>query len=136
MKVVIIVTIPINGNKDDVITPTSCPVFTTTNDNSPLAMAIPSPVRNAVMLLYFALINIPVTMNNFDTNDVRIKINAGRINDPMVEISIKIPTDIKKTAENKSLNGMVITLAREELFDSATNTPAKNAPVAVDNPNN
>lgn len=55
--------------------------------------------------------------------------------DPMLEISINIPTDTKNNAENKSLNGTVITLAREELFDSATKTPAKKATVAVDNPN-
>lgn len=136
INVVIIVTNPINGNKEELMTPKSCPVFVTTRDNSPLAIDIPRPVLNAVILLYFALINIPVTINNFDTKDTMIKINAGKINDVMLEISIKIPIDTKNTAENTSLNGIVITLAREELFDSATKTPAKKAPVAVDNPNN
>lgn len=64
MNVVIIVTIPTNGNKEDVTTPKSYPVFATTKDSSPFAMDMPSPVRNAVILLYLALINIPVTINN------------------------------------------------------------------------
>ena len=42
--------------------------------------------------------------------------------------------DIKNIATNISLNGVVITLATLALFDSATNTPAKKAPVATDKP--
>ena len=47
---------------------------------------------------------------------------------------MRAPIDIKNIAANISLNGVVITLATLALFDSATNTPAKNAPVATDNP--
>ncbi len=42
--------------------------------------------------------------------------------------------DIKNIAANISLNGVVITLATLALFDSATNTPARKAPVTTDKP--
>ena len=50
MKAVTIVTMPKIGNTDELIAPTSCPVLAITKDSSPLAEAIPNPVRNAVML--------------------------------------------------------------------------------------
>ena len=43
--------------------------------------------------------------------------------------------DIKNNAAKTSLRGIVTTFATAALFDSATSTPAKNAPVATDNPN-
>jgi hypothetical protein len=48
-------------------------------------------------------------------------------------ISINAPIDIKNIAAI-SLNGTVITLVIEELLDSATNTPARKAPVATNRP--
>jgi hypothetical protein len=42
--------------------------------------------------------------------------------------------DIKNKAENMSLKGIVITFATVALFDSATKTPAKNAPITTDKP--
>ncbi|MDQ5868789.1 MAG: hypothetical protein M3530_03570 [Thermoproteota archaeon] len=44
MSVVNIVITPNIGKLNEEITPPSCPVFTTTRDNSSLAVAIPSPV--------------------------------------------------------------------------------------------
>lgn len=48
------------------------------------------------------------------------------------DTSISAPIEIKKTAA--SLIGVVITLATLALLDSATKTPAKNAPVATESP--
>ena len=79
INVVIIATTPTKGNRKDVTIPESYPVFITTKDSSPLAIDIPNPVLNAVILLYFALIKIPVTINNLDTKDVITSINAGTI---------------------------------------------------------
>src|SRR5215469_2862888 len=50
MKAVTIVTMPKIGNTDELIAATSCPVLAITKDSSPLAEAIPNPVRNAVIL--------------------------------------------------------------------------------------
>jgi hypothetical protein len=134
IKVVTIVTTPTIGNTEDVIAPTSSPPLTTTRDSSPLADDIPRPVLNAIMPSYLALTKIVVIIKNFDTNEVRISTNAGTINDGSSDTFIKAPIDMKNMAANTSLNGMVMTLAMLALFDSATNTPAKKAPVATDKP--
>jgi hypothetical protein len=134
IKAVKIVTTPTIGNTEDVIAPTSRPPLTTTRDSSPLADDIPRPVLIAIMPSYLALTKIVVIIKNFDTNEVRISTNAGTINDGSSDTFIKAPIDMKNMAANTSLNGMVMTLAMLALFDSATNTPAKKAPVATDKP--
>jgi hypothetical protein len=59
---------------------------------------------------------------------------AGTIKIGINEISIKAPTEIKNMAPNISLRGIVTILATDALMDSATNTPARKAPVATDKP--
>ena len=49
-------------------------------------------------------------------------------------MSIKAPTDTKKIATNMSLIGLDKILETSDDFDSATQTPAKNAPIATDKP--
>jgi len=44
------------------------------------------------------------------------------------------PTEIKNIATNISLIGLESSFATSADFDSATSTPAKNAPIATDNP--
>lgn len=50
------------------------------------------------------------------------------------EISIRAPNEIKNTAPNIILRGIVTILATDALLDSATNTPARKAPIATDKP--
>ena len=99
-----------------------------------MAEAIPNPVLKAVTESYFALARITLTMKNFEANEVSIRISAGNMKKGTRLISISAPMDIKNIAANISLNGIVITFAIEELLDSATNTPARKAPVATDRP--
>lgn len=135
MKVVTIVTTPNIGKTDEVMAPTSWPALATTRDSSPLADAIPNPVLNAVIPSYpFALTNNAAIIRNFEAKDVKISNIAGKMSKGIREKSIRAPIDIKNIAANMSLNGIVITLATLALFDSATNTPAKNAPVATERP--
>ena len=75
-----------------------------------------------------------VIIKNFEANEVKRSIIAGAMNDGISDTSIKAPIEMKNIAANTSLNGMVMTLAMLALFDSATNTPAKKAPVATDKP--
>jgi hypothetical protein len=49
----------------------------TTRDNSPLAEAIPSPVRRDVILSYFALLSRVATITNLETKEVKISNIAG-----------------------------------------------------------
>ncbi len=77
---------------------------------------------------------IALTIRNFEENEATIRIKAGIIKNGISDISINAPIEIKKRAANTSRNGVVITLATGAVFDSATRTPAKNAPVATDNP--
>jgi hypothetical protein len=49
-------------------------------------------------------------------------------------ISISAPIDMKNSAANMSLSGVASTTETECIFDSATKTPAKNAPAATDIP--
>ena len=63
-----------------------------------------------------------------------MRIKAGTIKAGISDISISAPMEIKNKAANISLNGVVITLATDALLASAIRTPAKNAPVATDNP--
>ena len=67
-------------------------------------------------------------MSNFVVNDVNISIIAGIINIGIRDTLTNAPIDIKNKAENTSLRGIVITFATVALLDSATKTPAKNAP--------
>jgi hypothetical protein len=75
-----------------------------------------------------------VVIKSFEANEVRISINAGAMKDGISDTFIKAPIEMKNIAANTSLNGMVMTLAILALLDSATNTPAKKAPVATDKP--
>jgi hypothetical protein len=63
-----------------------------------------------------------------------MRIAAGTIKIGINEISIRAPIEIKNMAPNISLRGIVIILATDALLDSATNTPARKAPVATDKP--
>ena len=49
-------------------------------------------------------------------------------------MSIKAPTDTKKIATNISFIGLDRILETSADFDSATSTPARNAPIATDKP--
>jgi hypothetical protein len=49
-------------------------------------------------------------------------------------IFIKAPTDTKNSAANISLIGVASTFVTACTFDSAINTPAKNAPAATEMP--
>jgi hypothetical protein len=122
------------GNIAELAPATSWPVFATTNDNSPLAEAIPNPVLKAVTESYFALARMPLTIKNFEANEISRSTNAGSMKKGTRVIFISAPIDIKNIAANMSRNGTVITLAIGELLDSATNTPARKAPVATDRP--
>jgi hypothetical protein len=82
----------------------------------------------------FAFIRVTLTIRNFEANEVNISINAGSMKKGTRLISINAPIDIKNIAAKISLNGTVITLVIGELLDSATNTPARKAPVATDRP--
>jgi hypothetical protein len=59
---------------------------------------------------------------------------AGTIKIGINEIAIRAPTEIKNMAPNISLRGIVTILATDAFLDSATNTPARKAPVATDKP--
>ena len=138
MKVVTIVTSPNIGKIEEVMAPMSWPALATTKDSSPLADAIPNPVLNAVIPpppYRLALTNIALIIRNFDAKDVKTSNIAGIISKGIWDKSINAPIDIKNIAANISLSGIVRTLATLALFDSATNTPAKKAPVATDRPN-
>ena len=134
MNVVIIVTTPRIGSMYEEIAPTSWPPFPTISDISPRAEDKPSPVLTAVVLLYPALIKTGVTITILDAKDVMISIRAGIINMGIFDMSISAPTDTKNNAPNMSRRGTVITRAIAALFDSATSTPAKNAPMTGDSP--
>jgi hypothetical protein len=121
------------GNIAELAPATSWPTFATTKDNSPFAEAIPNPVLKAVTESCFAFIRITLTIRNFEANEVNISINADSMMKGTRLISINAPIDIKNIAAI-SLNGTVITLVIEELLDSATNTPARKAPVATNRP--
>ena len=72
-------------------------------------------------------------MRNFIANEDRSKIIDGMIT---IGIRATLIQRIKKNnAANTSLRGTVMTLAIEVVLDSATRTPAKNAPITPDNPN-
>jgi hypothetical protein len=107
----------------------------TTNDSSPFAEAIPSAVLKDVILSYFALLSRATTIKNLEAKEVKISSIAGIIKKGIKDTSINAPIEIKNIAANTSRIGVVITLATLALFDSATNTPAKKAPVATDRPN-
>jgi hypothetical protein len=133
INVVIKVTMPIMGKTDALIAPVPCPTCATTNDSSPLADDIASPVLRDVSLSYFEVIRRILTIRNFEANEIRININAGTMKKGIRDTSINAPIDIKNIAANISLNGTVITRDTCALLDSAINTPARNAPVATDN---
>lgn len=88
-----------------------------------------------MVLSYFALFKSVATIKNLDVNEVKINSTAGIMKIGINDTSINAPIEMKNTAANTSRIGVVITLATVALFDSATNTPAKNAPVATDRPN-
>jgi hypothetical protein len=70
-----------------------------------------------------------------DPKETTISIIAGIMKMGIKDISINAPIEIKNTAANTSRIGVVTTRAILALLDSATNTPAKKAPVATDRPN-
>lgn len=77
-----------------------------------------------------ALFKSVATIKNFDAKDAKISSIAGIKKIGINDTSIRAPIEIKNTEANRSLIGVVITLATFALFDSATSTPAKRAPVA------
>src|ERR671931_1338862 len=136
MNVVTIVTTPNIGRTVKVIAPTSWPPLPIINDISPLDADTASPVLNAVVTSIFDfMVSVTITIISFETKEVNISTIAGTIKNGMRDISISAPIDMKNKAENTSLNGIVTTLATAALFDSATNTPAKKAPMTTDRPN-
>ncbi len=56
------------------------------------------------------------------------------INSGIFDTSTRAPIDTKNNAANTSLRGIVMTRAIPALLDSATSTPARNAPITGDNP--
>src|ERR687885_65847 len=89
---------------------------------------------------YFNLMNdamimrMPVIIRNFEAKEVKMSIIAGIMNEGITDIFINAPIEIKNIAENTSLRGIVSTLTTAALLDSATNTPAKKAPITTDSP--
>ena len=75
-----------------------------------------------------------MTITIFDMNDVTIRTRAGMINNGIFDTSTRAPTETKNNAANTSRRGTVMTRAIPALFDSATSTPARNAPITGDNP--
>ena len=126
---------PSIGKTDELIVPKSCPPFAIISDISPFAEETPKPVLIEVALSYFARVSIPLTMRNFIANEDRSKIIDGMITIGIRAMLINAPIEIKNNAANTSLRGTVMTLAIEAVLDSATRTPAKNAPITPDNPN-
>ncbi len=78
--------------------------------------------------------NTANTRRNFTTNAVSINTITGTMYNGISETFTNAPIDTKNKAENTSLNGIVITFATVALLDSATKTPAKNAPITTDKP--
>src|SRR5678815_2046675 len=78
--------------------------------------------------------NTANTRRNFTAKAVSINTITGTMYDGISEIFTNAPIDTKNNAENTSLNGIVITFATVALLDSATKTPAKNAPITTDKP--
>src|ERR1051325_10752877 len=132
MKVVIIVIDPTIGNKNELVTPTSTPPLATTKASSPPDDDRPKPVLSEVRILTPCILDDKNTVKNFAAIDTKINAKAGTMNMARRLISIKAPTDTKNIAANISLIGVAMTLVTEWTFDSAINTPAKNAPVATD----
>jgi hypothetical protein len=64
-----------------------------------------------------------------------MRIVAGIMKIGIYDISIRASIEMKNTAANISLRGIVTILATDALLDSATNTPARKAPVAIEKPN-
>ena len=133
-KDVIIVTTLSIGNIDEVIAPTSCPPFAITKDISPFAVANPKPTFNMSVLSNLDFANTANTRRNFTAKAVSINTITGTMYNGISETFTNAPIDIKNNAENTSLNGIVITFATVALLDSATKTPAKNAPITTDKP--
>src|ERR671910_1522407 len=133
-KDVIIVTTLSIGNIDEVIAPTSCPPFAITKDISPFAVANPKPTFNMSILSTLDFANTANTRRNFTAKAVSINTITGTMYNGISEIFTNAPIDTKNNAENTSLNGIVITFATVALLDSATKTPAKNAPITTDKP--
>ena len=73
-------------------------------------------------------------MTSFEAKDDRISTIAGTMNKGINDIFINAPIEIKNSAENTSLNGIVMTFAIAAVFDSATRTPAKKAPITTESP--
>src|SRR5215212_5513658 len=132
MKVVIIVIEPTIGNIKELVTPTSTPPLATTKASSPPDDDRPNAALSEVRRLIPCFLDDKNTVKNFAVIDITINTKAGTINVAKRRISINAPTDTKNIAANISLIGVAITLVTEWTFDSAINTPAKNAPVATD----
>jgi hypothetical protein len=79
----------------------------TTNDNSPFAEAIPSAVLIDVILSYFALFRRAATITNLEENEVKISSKAVIMKAGINDIFINAPIEMKNTAANKSLIGVL-----------------------------
>ena len=71
-------------------------------------------------------------MSSFEAKEDKMSTIAGTMNNGINDISISAPIDIKNSAENTSLSGIVMTFAIAAVLDSATRTPAKKAPITTD----
>ncbi len=87
-----------------------------------------------VTRLIFCVLAAIVTVRNLAEMDTIISIRAGTMNVGSTLKFINAPTETKNMAANISFNGVANILVTEWTFDSAINTPAKNAPVATDIP--
>jgi len=128
--VVIIVIVPIIGNNIELVEPpTSAPPLATTSASSPPEEDRPNADLSEVTRLIFCVLAAIVTVKNLATMDTIISIREGIMNVGRTLKSIKAPTETKNIAANMSFNGVANILVTEWTFDSAINTPAKNAPV-------
>src|SRR5688572_5196159 len=133
-KVVIMVIDTTIGRIKALVAPTSAPPFAVTSASSPPDAESPKPALIEVFLLMPCILAAMYTVPNFAPNDVAIRMSAGIMNIGSSLTSMSAPTDTKNSAANMSFSGVVIILAIDWVFDSATRTPAKNAPAATDMP--
>ena len=128
------VIVPTIGRMNALVAPTSAPPFAVTRASSPPDAESAKPDFRDVFLSVPNSFAEKYTVANLAPKDVAIKIRAGAMNSGNILTSMSAPTETKKSAANMSRNGIDSTRAIAWDFDSATSTPAKNAPAATETP--
>ena len=101
---VIIVIVPIIGNKNELVEPpTSAPPLATTSASSPPEEDKPNADLSEVTRLIFCALAAIATVRNLADMDTIISIRAGTMNIGRTLISIKAPTDTKNISSKHIL---------------------------------